>query len=51
MRLLPVLLVAFASVPMSATAESPIPPQPDEAPRTALVIHAGAGVIERRSVE
>jgi len=40
MRLLPALLLAFAA--MSAHAE--------EAPKTALVIHGGAGVIERSSM-
>lgn len=48
MRPFPVLLLALAA--MTASAESQIPPLPDEAPRTALVIHAGAGVIERSAL-
>ena len=42
------LLLALAA--MNASAESPEPPLPDETPRTALVIHAGAGVIERSAL-
>lgn len=45
---LPYLLLSLAA--MNASAESPEPPVPDESPRTALVIHAGAGVIERSAL-
>ena len=50
MRLHPCLLLASGFASMIATAESQLPPVPGETPRTALVIHAGAGVIERRSL-
>src|SRR5687768_1168824 len=48
MRSLSSLLLALAA--MNASAESPEPSLPDETPRTALVIHAGAGVIERSAL-
>ena len=50
MRLHPCLLLASGFATMIATAESQLPPVPGETPRTALVIHAGAGVIERRAL-
>jgi beta-aspartyl-peptidase (threonine type) len=45
-----VLAVLLSAAAMSASAESPEPPLPDERARTALVIHAGAGVIERSAL-
>jgi beta-aspartyl-peptidase (threonine type) len=44
-----VLSVLLAVAAMNATAESQVPPPPEPG-RTALVIHAGAGVIERASL-
>src|SRR5688572_8350636 len=46
----PVLALLLSAAAMSAAAESPEPPVADPASRTALVIHAGAGVIERSAL-